>query len=81
MQGIRPFLRHQPIFEPEATNAMTEAFVKVCQALKLNGDDAREAIAVRIIELAELGERDPERIYERVIRESNGKPGWLPKAH
>jgi hypothetical protein len=70
MQRILPFLSDQSIFEPEATNAMTEAFVKVWQDLKLNGDTGvREAIAVRIIELAQLGERDPERIRERVLRE------------
>ena len=70
MQRILPFLSDQSIFEPEAANAMTEAFVKVWQDLKLNGDTGvREAIAVRIIELAQLGERDPERIRERVLRE------------
>ena len=54
MQRILPFLSDQPVFEPEATNAMTEAFFKLCQDLKLNGDGGvREAIAVRIIELAE----------------------------
>ena len=70
MQRILPFLSGQPVFEPEATNAMTEAFFKLCQDLKLNGDGGvREAIAVRIIELAQIGERDPERIRERVLRE------------
>ena len=70
MQRILPFLSEQSVFEPEATNAMTEAFVKVWQDLKLNGDTGvREAIAVRIIELAQLSERDPERIRERVLRE------------
>jgi hypothetical protein len=65
-----PFFSDQPVFEPEATDAMTVAFVKVCQDLKLNGDaGVREAIAVRIIELAQLGERDPGRIRERVLRE------------
>jgi hypothetical protein len=70
MQRILPFFGDRLVFEPEATDAMTMAFVKVCQDLKLNGDaGAREAIAVRIIELAQLGERDPERIRERVLRE------------
>ena len=68
MQSILRFLSDQSVFEPEATGAMTEAFVKVCQDLKLNGN-VREAIAVRIIELAQLGERDPERIREWVLRE------------
>jgi hypothetical protein len=70
MQRILPFLSDQPVFEPEATNAMTEAFFKLCQDLKLNGDGGvREAFAVRIIELAQIGERDPERIRERVLHE------------
>ena len=75
MQWSEPFLRHQPVFDPEATNAMTEAFVKVCQVLKLGGDDAKEAIAVKIIELVQLGERDPERICERVLQELTVKSG------
>jgi hypothetical protein len=63
-------LSDPPVFEPEATKAITEAFFKVCQDLKLNGDaGVKEAVAVRIIELAQLGERDPERIRERVLRE------------
>ena len=76
MQGIKPFLIDECVFDEEVTNAMTEALLKACQALKLNGDaGAREAVAVRMIELAQLGERDPERICERVLRESNVKPG------
>jgi hypothetical protein len=48
----RAMQRILPQFEPEATGAMTEAFVKVCRELKLNGNAAvREAIAVRIIEV------------------------------
>ena len=70
MQSILPFISGQPVFEPETTEAMTEAFVKVCQDLKLNGDTGvREAIAARIMELAQLGEHDLGRIRERVLRE------------
>jgi hypothetical protein len=32
---------------------------------------AREVVALRIIELAQRGERDPERLRDRVLRESN----------
>jgi hypothetical protein len=82
MQGILPFLGDQSVFEPEATNAMTEAFAKVCQDLKLNDADAgvRDAIAVRIIELAQLGERDPEWICERVLREVRPARPWTEPA-
>ena len=41
-------LSDQPVFEPEATKAITEAFFKVCQDLKLNGDaGVKEAVAVK----------------------------------
>jgi hypothetical protein len=46
---------------------------KSAKPLKL-GDDvrAREAIAVRIIELARRGEHDSERLRDRVLRDANG---------
>jgi hypothetical protein len=73
MATIIPFLSGQSAFEPEATHAMSVAFDAVCQALKVGGNArAKEAIAVRIIELARCGERDPERIRDRLIREANG---------
>ena len=73
MPAIGPFLRDQTAFEPESTRAMSVAFEDVCRVLKLDGDArAREAIAVRIIELARRGERDPERLRDRVLREANG---------
>lgn len=73
MANIIPFLRDQSAFAPEATHAMSVAFDEACQALKL-GDDvrAREAIALRIIELARRGEHDSERLRDRVLRDPNG---------
>jgi hypothetical protein len=73
MPAIGPFLSDKSAFEPESTHAMSVAFEDVCRILKLDGDArAREAIAVRIIELARRGERDPERLRDRVLREANG---------
>jgi hypothetical protein len=76
MPAILPFLKDQSVFDPEATHAMSVAFEDVCRALKLNGDArARETVALRIIELARRGERDPERLRARVLREANrGEP-------
>lgn len=73
MANIIRFLRDQSAFGPEATHAMSVAFDEVCQALKV-GDDTRagEAIAVRIIELARCGERDSERLRDRVLWDANG---------
>ncbi|MGA8615318.1 MAG: hypothetical protein WB760_27285 [Xanthobacteraceae bacterium] len=73
MANIIPFLRDQSAFEPEATHAMSVAFDEVCQALKVGEDvRAREAIAVRIIELARCGEHDSKRLRDRVLRDANG---------
>ena len=70
---ILSFLTDQLVFEPEETHAMSVAFEDACRALKLDDDarQAREAIAVRIIELVRRGERDPERLRERVLRTAN----------
>jgi hypothetical protein len=70
--GILPFLKDQTVFEPEATQAMSIAFDEACRALNLtNGAHReRETVAVRIIELARRGERDPKRLCERILREA-----------
>jgi hypothetical protein len=71
--AILPFLSDQSAFDPEATHAMSLAFDEVCQALKVGGDArAREAIAVRIIELARCGERNSERLRDRLLKDANG---------
>jgi hypothetical protein len=73
MATILPFnKREQAVFEPEATRAMSIAFDDACRVLKLTAAAAREreAVAVRIIELARRGEHDPARLCERVLREA-----------
>jgi hypothetical protein len=73
MATIVPFLRKQSVFDPEMIEAMSKAFDDACRALKLTDDDAREreAVAVRIIELARRGERDPVRLRERALRDAD----------
>ncbi len=72
MAAILPFLKDQSVFEPEQTHAMSIAFDEVCQALKLSDTAVREreTVAVRIIEWARRGERDPARLRERVLRDA-----------
>jgi hypothetical protein len=74
MDTIVQFMADQSVFEPEVTQAMSTAFDDACRALKLTDGAAREreAIAVRIIELARRGERDPIRLSERVLRDAGG---------
>lgn len=75
MASILPFLRNETVFDPEATQALSLAFEDVCQELKLKDTDARgrEAIAVRIIELARRGERNAKQLAERVVREAGAR--------
>ena|ERR1700733_762097 len=75
MATILPFLKDQSVFEPEATRAMSIAFDETCRALKLTdaAKREREAVAVRIIELARRGEHDPARLCERVLHEAGAR--------
>jgi hypothetical protein len=72
MGTIIPFLRDQAVFEPDVTRAMSSAFDEVCHALNLSDGDTRgrEAVAVRLIELARRGERDATALRQRVLREA-----------
>jgi hypothetical protein len=48
----------------------------VCKALRLDGNaKAKEVVAIRIIELARRGERNPTRLRDRLLKEANGRTG------
>jgi hypothetical protein len=64
---IRSFIR-SGAFEPEVVAAMSEAFEAACNE---RPNVARGAIANRIIAAARLGERDPVRLREAALRESD----------
>ena len=72
MATILPFLKDEAVFGPEATRAMSDAFDEVCRALNLpaNASREREAVAVRIVELARRGESDAKRLSGRIMREA-----------
>ncbi len=72
MATILPFLRKREIvFDPKDIAAMSTALDEVCKELGLQKDSAaREAMAVRIIELAKTGERSPTRLRDRVLHEA-----------
>jgi len=57
-------------FEPEAITSMTRAYGEVCHALGLSERNNREADAVarKVIEFAQRGERDPARLRESVLQ-------------
>jgi hypothetical protein len=57
-------------FEPETINVMTRAYADVCQTLGLaeRDDPEADAVAKKVIEFAQRGERDPVRLREHVLR-------------
>jgi len=69
MVQIIPF---QEIFlDPSDIKAMSMALDDVCMALKLDGNiEAREVMVKRIIELARMGERNPTRSRDTVLKEA-----------
>lgn len=75
MATILPFLNGEPVFDPEALHAMSAALDQACGALKLPEDAAREreTVAVRIVELARRGERDAQRLCERILHEAGSR--------
>jgi hypothetical protein len=82
MAAILPFLKDDPVFDPEATHAMSVAFDEACAALGVAETSARERelIATRIIDLAWGGERDADLLRDRVLREAGRSNAEPPEA-
>ena len=55
MTGIVPSLKNEG-FDPVDIDSMSQALDGVCAALKIDDATAREVIAIRIIELATIGD-------------------------
>lgn len=63
-------------FSPQDVQSMSEALEDVCQHLGIDGSStARQMIAMRIIEFARRGERNPATLRDRVLAESSGGTG------
>ncbi|HUZ34143.1 MAG TPA: hypothetical protein VMV19_18860 [Xanthobacteraceae bacterium] len=71
MAAIVSFLRRDDdVFDPQDITAMSMALDDICKQLNLRDDSAaREVMAVRIIDLAKSGERNPTRLRDRVLQE------------
>jgi hypothetical protein len=69
---IIPFLQNGA-FGPDAIMAMDEAFVNACAALKIpeRAGGLTEQVALKVVELAKMGERDPTRLTRRVLEVFN----------
>jgi hypothetical protein len=57
-------------FEPEIIATMSAAYAEVCKTLGVNDRDRprADAVAKKVIEFAQRGERDPARLREHVLQ-------------
>jgi hypothetical protein len=70
--AIAPYPKGR-VFDPDAIQAMSSALDEICRSLNLppQSDAVREVIALRMIELAERGERDADRLRDSVLANAN----------
>ena len=62
MASIIQFIRRPSDFDDALTTVLGEAFDAACRDLPQKDDPLREIIARRIIQAAQKGERDPDRL-------------------
>jgi hypothetical protein len=76
MSTVLPF-QGGGAFDQNAISAMSTVLEDVCTTMNLRtgAKNEREAIAIRIVELALQGETDPERLRARMLR------GWQSPQH
>jgi hypothetical protein len=68
---IRRYLEDNAAFDQDAIKAMSEAVERACATLHVNGElRDREAIAVRVIDLARNGIIDAKVLSDRVVAET-----------
>ncbi len=72
---IRPFVNGQQ-FDQETLRILGVAFVQVCIALQTGDcdDDVKQAIANKVIAFAKAGERNPDLLCERVLKDIRRPP-------
>ena len=73
--SVTPFLRYQP-FEPRRLETMEQAFRQACATLGLadRADPLAEAVAKRIVELAQKGVRTKTALYFMAIMDFKSNP-------
>jgi DNA-directed RNA polymerase subunit H (RpoH/RPB5) len=66
---IYGLVRQEAVFSPEEVSAITKAFEAALQSLGLvnRADPVAETVARKIIDLARMGERDPDRLCDQVL--------------
>jgi len=71
--AVYRLFRNEP-FEPEAIVNMTRAYADICRTLGLSDADQRETnvVAVKVIEFAQRGARDPLLLRDCVLADLSG---------
>ena len=71
---ITPFLNGER-FDPETRRVLGVALELVCIALRTGDcvDEVKQAIADKLIALAQTGERNPEVLCDKVLRDIRGQ--------
>jgi hypothetical protein len=66
---IYGLVRQEAVFSPEEVSVITKAFEAALQNLGLvnRSDPVAETVARKIIDLARMGERDPDRLCAQVL--------------
>ena len=69
MGPILQFIRPDDVFDAETLTILSDAFDKAIASLQDHGQRpiVRETMAVRILDLAAKGERDPDRLYRAAL--------------
>jgi hypothetical protein len=69
--AVYRLFKNEP-FEPEAIVSMTRVYADVCQTLGLSDADHHENVAVKVIEFAQRGARDPMLLRDCVLEALRG---------
>jgi hypothetical protein len=79
MGAISSFLTEDLVFDPATVRTMSAAFDAICVALNIPATATvpREVIAMRVIDLAQHGESDADKLRDRVLRESQAGSSGL----
>ena len=76
MNKIVEFTAGNLAFDPQDIEAMSLALDEICKTLNVSANTtARELIAIRIVELARRGERNPVALQDRVLMEASSCSG------
>jgi len=65
-----PDFPDEPLFDAKEIELLLAVYEAVCRSIQILGqnDPRAETVALRVIEAAKTGERDPDRLHDLVLR-------------